>query len=111
MSESKQTIYKLRNTPEIRFTLDSDVIGPNNDGAVVRSKIRRNDGLQFRYEVCFTSEYCKTKPAFDAEAYLETGLSVMNSQLESQVYKDTRIRLEVNSGLPRTQVGCKLDWP
>ena len=110
MGESKQTIYKLRNTPAIHFTVDSQVLGPDDSGAVVRATIRRNDGLQFRYEVAFTPEYCRTKPAFDGEMYLETGLSVVNSQLESHVYKDTRIRLEVNSGLPRTQVGCKLDW-
>lgn len=106
-----QSIYKLRNTPAIHFTVDVQVLGPDASGATVRASIKRNDGLRFRYEVVFSPEYCGSKPRFDADSYRETALSVINSQLESHVHRDTRIELRVNSGMPRTQVDCKLDWP
>jgi hypothetical protein len=105
-----QSLYKLRNTPSIRFSIEAETVHFGEDGAVVHARIRRNDGVRFGYEVCFSREYCHTKPRFDGESYLHTALSVVHSQLESHIHRDTRITLQVNSGMPRTELDCPLQW-
>lgn len=102
--------YQLRNDANIRFNLESQAQGCGSEGSLVKILITRNDGEKFRYEVIFRGEYSASKANFTEDMYLETALSVARSQLESRVHQDTRIVLEVNSGLPRTQIGVALDW-
>jgi hypothetical protein len=103
--------YALRNDPRATFSIRSTVQGEGADGSVVRALITRPaDGLTWKIEVVFSGEYAASKPNFTADMYHETALSVLRSQLESQVYRDTRITLHVNSGLPRTEVGAQLGW-
>jgi hypothetical protein len=102
--------YRLRNDASATFQLASSVSGGGAQGATVKIKVTRKDGLQFRLEIVFASGYASSKPDFDAEMYLETGLAIARSQIESHVHRDTRITLEVNSGLPRTVVGAALGW-
>lgn len=103
--------YALRNDPGTTFSIQSSATGEGEEGSTVRALIKRNsDGLTFRYEVVFAAEYAGTKKNFTADMYHETALSVIRSQLESHVYRDTRITLQVNSGLPRTEVGVALNW-
>lgn len=102
--------YQLRNDASVTFTLRSSAQGSGVDGCVVRVAVTRFDGHSFRYEIVFRGEYSASKPNFSEDMYHETGLSVARSQLESHVHRDTRIRLEVNSGLPRSEVGVSFDW-
>ena len=102
--------YSLRNDPLIRFQIELSTQGGGVQGATTRATISKNDGQKFRYEVTFRGDYCATKANFDAEMYEGTALSLIRGQLESRVYRDTRITLEVNSGLPRTEAGVALKW-
>ena len=102
--------YKLRNDASVTFQLRSNATGQGSSGCIVRAAITRHDGHSFRYEVVFTGEYASSKSTFSQDMYQDTGLSVIRSQLESHVHRDTRITLEVNSGLPRTEVGVSFDW-
>ena len=102
--------YQLRNDAKATFQLRSSAVGSGAEGCVVNVAVTRYDGHQFRYEIVFCGEYAASKPNFTDEMYHETGLSVARSQLESHVHRDTRIRLEVNSGLPRSEVGASFDW-
>ena len=102
--------YKLRNDASVTFQLRSSASGQGAQGCVVRAAVTRNDGHSFRYEVVFTGEYAASKSSFSEDMYHETALSVVRSQLESHVHRDTRITLSVNSGLPRSQVGVSFDW-
>jgi hypothetical protein len=102
--------YQLRNDASVTFKLRSRVSGSGADGCVLRVAITRHDGHSFKYEIVFTGEYAASKANFSEDMYHETGLSVVRSQLESHVHRDTRVRLEVNSGLPRSEVGATLDW-
>ena len=102
--------YALRNDSNVAFRLRSDCQAEGAEGGVARAQVRRHDGLEFRYEVIFRGEYSGSKPNFTREMYWETALSVVRSQLESHVHRDTRIILEANSGLPRTEVGAAFSW-
>ena len=102
--------YQLRNDARISFQLRSSATGSGIQGCVVKVAVTRFDGHSFKYEIVFCGEYAASKPNFSEDMYHETALSVVRSQLESHVHKDTRIRLEVNSGLPRSEVGAKLEW-
>jgi hypothetical protein len=103
--------YALRNDPNDRFKIRSSASGEGVAGSTMRAKVtRERDGLTFRVEVVFQGEYASTKANFTTDMYHETALSILRSQLESHVYRDTRVTLEVNSGLPRTQVGVQLGW-
>lgn len=102
--------YHLRNDASVTFQLRSSATGSGADGCVVKVAITRHDGHAFKYEIVFRGEYAASKPNFTADMYHETGLSVVRSQLESHVHKDTRVSLEVNSGLPRSEVGVALNW-
>ena len=102
--------YQLRNDAKITFALRSSATGSGTEGCVVKVAVTRHDGHKFRYEIVFCGEYAASKPNFSDEMYHETGLSVVRSQLESHVHTDTRIRLEVNSGLPRSEVVVSFDW-
>ena len=102
--------YKLRNDSRVTFQLSSSATGKGTDGCRVRIAVVRFDGHRFHYEVVFAGEYAASKPEFDADMYHETALSIVRSQLESHVHRDTRITLSVNSGLPRTEVDVSFDW-
>ena len=102
--------YTLRNERQKKFTIEATATGGGTEGAVVRGTVARYDGLKFRYEVVFRGEYAATKANFTDEMYLETGVSLMKSQIESHRHVDTRITLDVGSGLPRTEVGASFDW-
>jgi hypothetical protein len=102
--------YQLRNDAQVTFQLRSSASGEGAQGCQVRVAVTRHDGHSFRYEVVFADEYAASKPGFSQDMYLETALSVVRSQLESHVHRDTRITLSVNSGLPRSQVGVSFDW-
>lgn len=102
--------YQLRNDAKVTFEMRSSAVGSGIEGCVVKVAVTRHDGHKFRYEIVFRGEYAASKASFSEDMYLETGLSVVRSQLESHVHRDTRICLEVNSGLPRTEVGASLDW-
>lgn len=102
--------YSLRNEREKKFVIEAKAEGEGAGGSVVRATVSRYDGLKFRYEVVFRGEYASTKANFTEEMYLLTGLSLVKSQIESHRHVDTRIVLDVNSGLPITEVGAKLDW-
>jgi len=102
--------YQLRNDPTATFQLESSAEGRGTDGCVVRIAITRHDGHGFRYEVVFSGDYVESKPNFTAEMYHETALAVARSQIESHVHRDTRITVQANSGLPRSQVGVHFDW-
>lgn len=102
--------YKLRNDDGVTFQLRSSARGSGAEGCVVRVAVERFDGHRFRYEVVFKDDYSSSKPGFTEDMYHETALSVVRSQLESHVHKDTRLTLAVNSGLPRTEVGPAFDW-
>jgi len=105
----KTTEYRLRNQPEISFSVRATCTGGGTEGAVARAHVCRVDGLKFRYEVRFQGEFCATKANFDDEMYLETALSLIKSQIESHRYEDSQIVVEVNSGMPRTRLGVKLE--
>jgi len=102
--------YQLRNDAKVTFQVQSSAVGSGVSGCLVKALVTRVDGLSFRYEVVFSGEYAASKANFSEDMYHETGLSVVRSQLESHVHRDTRIRLEVNSGLPRSEVGVSFDW-
>jgi hypothetical protein len=102
--------YQLRNDAKVTFEMRSSATGSGLDGCVVKVAVTRHDGHKFRYEIVFRGEYSASKPGFTEDMYHETGLSVVRSQLESHVHRDTRICLEVNSGLPRSEVGASFDW-
>ena len=102
--------YSLRNDPLIRFQIELSTQGGGTEGASTRAVISKNDGQKFRYEVNFRGDYCATKANFDTQMYEDTALSHIRCQLESRVYRDTRITLEVNSGLPRTEADAVLKW-
>ena len=102
--------YQLRNDANATFQLRSSAAGSGGEGCVVKAAVTRFDGHTFRYEIVFCGEYAASKANFSQDMYHETGLSVVRSQLESHVHRDTRIRLEVNSGLPRSEVGASFDW-
>lgn len=102
--------YHLRNDAQITFKIELSTQGKGVEGATTRATIHKNDGQNFRYEVVFRGDYCQTKGNFDERMYEDTALSLVRCQLESRVYKDTRITLEVNSGLPRTETGVSLNW-
>lgn len=102
--------YHLRNDPEQTFQLTSSAQGSGSAGCTVKVLVSRRDGHSFRYEIVFAGEYTASKANFTEEMYHETGLAVARSQIESHVHRDTRIDIEVNSGLPRTRVGAALTW-
>ena len=102
--------YSLRNEPRINFRIELSTAGGGVEGATTRATISKNDGQNFRYEVTFRGEYCSTKANFNTQMYEDTALSLIRCQLESRVYRDTRITLEVNSGLPRTETDVSLKW-
>ena len=102
--------YSLRNERQKKFTIEATAKGSGAEGSVVRGQVARYDGLKFRFEVVFRGEYSSTKANFTEEMYLLTGLSLMKSQIESHRHVDTRITLDVASGLPITEVNARLDW-
>jgi len=102
--------YALRNDANHRFQIVSSVRGSGTQGATIRALISSDRDGSFRYEVIFRGEYSQSKPNFDEDCYHETALSLIRSQLESHCYRDTRILLEVNSGLPRTELGVQFEW-
>lgn len=102
--------YSLRNDPKVTFQLHSRAQGHGAQGCVVRVAITRHDGHHFLYEVVFGGDYASSKANFTEDMYHETALSVVRSQLESHIHRNTRITLAVNSGLPRTEVDAALEW-
>ncbi len=102
--------YALRNDPSAEFHIRSGCQAEGAGGGVARALVRRHDGLEFRYEVIFRGDYSASKANFTRDMYWETALSVVRSQLESHVHRDTRITLEANSGLPLTEVGVVMSW-
>ena len=102
--------YSLRNEPKVSFLFKVATEGSGIQGATTKASITQNDGRSFCYEVVFRGEYCQTKANFSSSMYEDAALDLIRSQLESGLYQDTRILLEVNSGLPRTEVGVSLNW-
>lgn len=76
----------------------------------MRAVITPKGGPSFKFEVVFSGTFVASKQNFTQDMYHDTALSLMRSQLESRVYRDTRMHMDVNSGLPRTEVGVSFDW-
>ena len=102
--------YQLRNDSSQTFALTSSASGEGQSGCTVRVVVVRHDGHRFRMEVVFDGEYSASKANFTSDMYLDTALSLVRSQIESRVHRDTRIHLNVNSGLPITEVDAKFEW-
>jgi hypothetical protein len=107
--------YQLRNEPEITFRLKLATVETSETVVATRAEIQRvvfdkDQGQPFKYEVIFRNEFSSSKPNFTLEMYESTAVSVLRSQLESKVFRDTRVVLEKISGLPKTEVGVTFDW-
>lgn len=102
--------YALRNQPDQVFHIYAEGRGEGSSGAVVRARVTGPGGADFRYEVVFTGEFAASKGNFTEEMYLLTGVALVKSQIESYVWRDSRITVLRNSGLPATEVGASLDW-
>ena len=106
--------YHLRNEPEIGFRLKLNTL-KESDHVATRAEIQRtlsdqDQGQPFKYEIVFRNDFSSSKPNFTLEMYESTALSLVRSQLESKVFRDTRVILEKFSGLPKTEVGVAFDW-
>ncbi|HXE72618.1 MAG TPA: hypothetical protein VNO81_08145 [Candidatus Nitrosotenuis sp.] len=101
--------YALRNRPDQVFHIQAEGRGEGSSGAVVRARITGPGGADFRYEVVFTGEFAASKGNFTEEMYLQTGVALVKSQIESCVWRDSRITVSRNSGLAVTEVGAALD--
>lgn len=106
----KASQYRLRNEPQKTFSVEASAEGAGASGSVVRATVTRYDGLCFHYEIVFEGEFSASKPNFTEEMYLETALSIVHSQIESHVHRDTRMSVHEESGLMRTEPGAALDW-
>lgn len=101
MEQSRLT-YALRNEPHRRFHIQAEAEGSGAGGCTVRALVTGPEGNTFRYEVVFTGEFARTKADFTEAMYLETGLAVVRSQIESHDHADQRIVFHRASGLPET---------
>ena len=98
-----QTVYKLRNHPNRVFEIDASVTESGPGGATITAHITEAGKEPFTYRVEFGHEFTASKANFDAEMYLHTAISVMQSQIESHKHRSTLLRVHRGSGLIDTE--------
>ena len=106
MSEIVEQKYSLRNEPEKVFSVCAKILKEVSDkepGAEIEARIESESGQSFTYLVEFGDEFVSTKKDFTSEMYLHTALSIVKSQLESKVHRDTWFYLHRDSGLVQTR--------
>lgn len=102
MSHQHQTVYRLRNHPGRLFTIDASVTREGKDGTAITAQIAETGKAPFTYLVEFGGEFIASKEDFDAEMFLHTAISVVQSQIESLRHSPTRLRVHHASGLIET---------
>ena len=107
MAETIEKKYSLRNDEAHAFDIEAEVTksGKTGDkGAEITAHIRGGPDLNFSYVVEFGGDFVKTKENFTPEMYLLTALSIIESQLESKRYLDTKLSVLNDSGLTLTDL-------
>jgi hypothetical protein len=99
MSHQHQTVYRLRNHPDRCFSIDASVSSHSPRDTVVTAQISEGGQPPFTYVVEFAGDFVASKQDFDAEMFLHTAISVVQSQLESFRHGSTRLKVHRASGL------------
>ena len=105
MSTTHQTQYSLRNDKSDTFQISAGVsksYSSGEQGAEITADVCHPTHGEFKYVVEFGGEFTKTKMNFTPEMYLHTAISIVQSQIESKKYVDTRLRVHRDSGLTET---------
>lgn len=105
MAISFEKQYSLRNDAQEVFTIEAFVSKSNksgDEGAEITAKISHPTVDPFTFVVEFGGEFVKTKANFTPEMFLHTAISIVESQIESKKYLDTRLKVHKDSGLTET---------
>jgi hypothetical protein len=105
MANTVDKQYSLRNDSKEVFTIKAEVTEEYEtgaQGATITAKISHQTIKPFTFVVEFGGDFVKTKSNFTPEMYLHTAISIVESQIESKKYVDTRLKVSKDSGLTET---------